>query len=134
MSNVKSGVNSVLTRLPQPLLQVDDSRLPKDHPKPVIPPGESQVYHSPQHLDTGARTATRAPTAAPTASRAASTHLNRAPTAAAGRRLMGRQLLETAGQVGHPAQSEVCARLPLQLGSAATATLARDCDTLCFCC
>lgn len=99
--HVISHVISVLTRLPPPLLQVDDSKLPKDHPKPVIPPGAAQVYHKPQHLDTGSRTATKAPTAAPTAPRAASTHLNRAPTAAAGRKLMRRQLLaETPGQVG----------------------------------
>jgi hypothetical protein len=99
--------------------------LPKDHPKPVIPPGAAQVYHSPQHLDTGSRTATKAPTAAPTAPRAASTHLNRAPTAAAGRKLMGRQLLETPGQVGRPA---LCQVWPPRPSAAATTKLDSNCD------
>jgi hypothetical protein len=89
--------------------QVDDSRLPKDHPKPVIPPGVKQVYHKPQHLDAASRAATKAPAAAPTAAKAAAAaHLNRAPTAAAGRKLMGRQLLESPGQVGPRAN---CRRL-----------------------
>lgn len=78
---------------------MDDSRLPVDHPKPVIPPGVKQIYHKPQHLDTAARAATKAPTPAPTAPKAAvSSHLNKA--AASGRKLMGGpQLLEAPGQV-----------------------------------
>lgn len=76
-------------------MQVDDSKLPVEHPKPVIPPGVKAVYTAP-HLDTAARTATKAPTPKPTAAKkaAASTHVDTA-TRASGRKL----LAETPGQV-----------------------------------
>lgn len=80
------------------IYKVDDSKLPVDHPKPVIPPGVKAVYTAPQHFDTAARTATKAPTPKPTAAKsAASTHVDTATRAATA---SGRKLLaETPGQV-----------------------------------